>query len=266
MPLDEERKRRRRSFDEHAALYDSVRPSYPDAVFDSIEELGELPAGARLVEIGCGTGQATVPLARRGYRITCVELGAQLAAIARRNLAAFPDVEVVNANFETWEAPRRDFDGIVSFSAFDWLDREIGYGKSATLLRPGGALAIVTNRPVMPDDGDPFLAEVRADYVAVGADLNATQAPRPDEIEDRRAELEASGLFERVAIRRLLWSLTFDAETYTTLISTYSAHRAMPDEVRERLLERIRARIDARPERRVRISYLALVGVGLTQR
>ena len=65
-------------------------------------------------------------------------------------------------------------------------------------------------------------------------------------------------------MRRLLWSLDFDAGGYTALISTYSAHRAMDDDVRERLFERIRARIDARPERRVEISYLALIGVGRT--
>jgi hypothetical protein len=93
------------------------------------------------------------------------------------------------------------------------------------------------------------------------ANLNATQAPHPDEIEDRRPELEATGLFASVAARRLLWSLDFDATAYTALISTYSAHRAMDDDVRERLLERNRARIDARSQRRIRISYLALVGV-----
>ena len=171
-------------------------------------------------------------------------------------------MDVVNASFEAWEAPHHDFDAVTSFSAFDWLDPEVGYRKSASLLRAGGTLAIVTSRPVLPDDGDPFLAEVREDYEAVGADLNATQAPHPDEIEDRRAELEATGLFASVAVRRQLWSLDFDAKAYTALVSTYSAHRAIDADVRERLFGRIRARIDARPERRVRISYLALLGVG----
>ena len=93
------------------------------------------------------------------------------------------------------------------------------------------------------------------------ANLNATQAPHPDETEDRRAALEATGLFAAVAARRLLWSLDLDATAYTALISTYSAHRAMDDDVRERLFERIRARIDPGPQRRIRVSYLALVGV-----
>jgi hypothetical protein len=42
--------------------------------------------GAKVLEIGCGTAQATVPLARRGYHVLCVELGDNLATIARGKL------------------------------------------------------------------------------------------------------------------------------------------------------------------------------------
>ena len=49
--------------------------------------------------MGCATGKATRPLARRGYRITCVELGTELAAVARQNLTGL-EVEVVQAAFE----------------------------------------------------------------------------------------------------------------------------------------------------------------------
>src|SRR5438067_496409 len=80
--------------------------------------LAQLPAKARVVEIGCGTGQATLPLAERGYAITCVELGEQLAAVAQRKLAGFPEVKVVTANFEAWQPDRAEFDAIVAFTAF----------------------------------------------------------------------------------------------------------------------------------------------------
>jgi hypothetical protein len=46
-----------------------------------------------------------MPLAKRGLAITAVELGAELAAVARRRLAAFPAVDVVTAPFEAWEPP-----------------------------------------------------------------------------------------------------------------------------------------------------------------
>ncbi|MBA3794479.1 MAG: methyltransferase domain-containing protein, partial [Rubrobacter sp.] len=79
-----ERDRLRSTFDGAAPLYDEVRPGYPEALFDDVASLSVIPSRGRILEIGCGTGQATVPLARRGYEILCVELGENLAAVARR--------------------------------------------------------------------------------------------------------------------------------------------------------------------------------------
>jgi len=99
--------------------------------------LAQLPTAARLLEIGCGTGIATVPLAEREFRFVCVELGEGLAAVARRKLGSFPAVEVVTAAFETWEPAEANFDAVVSFTAFHWIEPDIRYEKSARLLRPG---------------------------------------------------------------------------------------------------------------------------------
>src|SRR5919107_280790 len=97
------RNRLRSTFDGAALLYDEVRPGYPEDLFDDVVALSRIPSGGRILEIGCGTGQATVPLARRGYRILCVELGENLAAVARRNLAAYPQAEVRVGPFEGWQ-------------------------------------------------------------------------------------------------------------------------------------------------------------------
>src|SRR5688572_7761630 len=86
----EDAARLRVTFDEDAERYDRARPGYPSAVFDDLVELAGIGPGCRVLEIGCGTGQATVPLAERGCDIVAVELGAELAAIATRNLARFP--------------------------------------------------------------------------------------------------------------------------------------------------------------------------------
>jgi 16S rRNA A1518/A1519 N6-dimethyltransferase RsmA/KsgA/DIM1 with predicted DNA glycosylase/AP lyase activity len=84
-----ERNRLRATFDGAALLYDEVRPGYPEELFDDVVSLSGIPAGGRILEVGCGTGQATVPFARRGYRILCVELGENLAAVARKNLTGY---------------------------------------------------------------------------------------------------------------------------------------------------------------------------------
>ncbi|HZC29448.1 MAG TPA: class I SAM-dependent methyltransferase, partial [Gaiellaceae bacterium] len=131
----------RATFDEDAERYDRARPGYPAELFDDLAALAGLRPGDRVLEIGPGTGQATVPLARRGYRIVAVELGTGLAAVARRNLAAFPDVEVVNAAFEDWPLPAEPFDAVVAATAFHWIDPDVRLARTAQTLRPGGALA-----------------------------------------------------------------------------------------------------------------------------
>jgi len=102
--MADDREELRQTFEAAAALYQRARPDYPPALFDDLIELASLRRGDRLLEIGCATGKATLPLAAHGFRITCVELGRELVDAARGNLAAFPDVTVVHAAFESWDA------------------------------------------------------------------------------------------------------------------------------------------------------------------
>ncbi|MDQ4126690.1 MAG: class I SAM-dependent methyltransferase, partial [Actinomycetota bacterium] len=140
--MSDKRLELRTSFDGAAMLYDEVRPGYPEALFDDVVSLSGIPSGGRILEIGCGTGQATVPLARRGYPIMCVELGENLAAVARRNLAAYPRVEVQTGDFEEWPLEAGTFDLAVSATAFHWLDPTVAYRKVARALKTGGAIAL----------------------------------------------------------------------------------------------------------------------------
>src|SRR3954471_24531341 len=86
------------TFDQDAEAYDRSRPVTPDDVFDEALRLASLDPGSIVVEIGPGTGQATRQLAARGLQVVAVELGPQLAERARRNLAAFPHVDIVTAS------------------------------------------------------------------------------------------------------------------------------------------------------------------------
>ncbi len=107
---DPRRRGLRGGFDTAAGDYERTRPVCPPRLFDGLMDFAGLDAGSRVIEIGCGTGQATVPLAQRGLAVTAIELGAELAAIARRRLAGFPAAEVVTCSFEDWQpqgAPAR---------------------------------------------------------------------------------------------------------------------------------------------------------------
>ncbi|MGB4804145.1 MAG: SAM-dependent methyltransferase, partial [Anaerolineae bacterium] len=71
---------RRIIFEEVADLYNETRTRYLDALIEDIIRLAALPADGRILEIGCGPGNATVSFARRGYRLLAIELGERLAA------------------------------------------------------------------------------------------------------------------------------------------------------------------------------------------
>ena len=251
-----DRRRLRATFEEVPELYDRARPLYPRELFDDLVSFGRLEPGSRVLEIGCGTGQATIPLAERGLEVVCVELGAGLAAVARRRLAGFPRVEVVHAVFEAWEAEEASFDAVVAFTAFHWLDPEAKYAKPARLLRPGGTLAVAETDHVQVEGGDPFWPEVQADYDAVVPSEENRPPPRPEEVGDLRAELEETGLFGEVEVRRYLADVTYSAEEYIAVLDTYSPNRAMEPAKRERLFGLIRRRIEARPGGHVTKTYL----------
>src|SRR5260370_41485242 len=94
-----EREALRRTFESVAARYHRARPDYPEALYDSLISLAALQPGDRLLEVGGGTGKATLPLARRGDRITVVGLGAELAGQGRGSLAPVRGVVVVDREF-----------------------------------------------------------------------------------------------------------------------------------------------------------------------
>jgi SAM-dependent methyltransferase len=256
-----EREQLRSTFEEVPELYDRARPTYPHELFDDLEALAGLGEGARLLEIGCGTGQATLPLASRGYSILCVELGTELAAFARRKLAPFPAVEIVNANFETWEPDRGEFDAIVAFTAFHWVDSDVRYERAARLLRDGGSLAIGGTLHVQRAGGDAFWADVQEDYDAVVPSPDNRPPPFSEEVESLRAEIEANGRFEYVAWRTYLWDQPYTADEYIALLDTYSGHRSLEEAQRQELYNRIRRRIGARPDGRVTKTYLTMLNV-----
>jgi SAM-dependent methyltransferase len=253
--------RLRTTFEEVPELYDRARPTYPEELLDDLAELARLPERARIVEIGPGTGKATVALAARGYRVTAVELGAGLADVARRNLEAYPDAEVVTADFETWRPAEAGFDAVVAFTAFHWLAPEARYARPAALLRRGGALAVVTTQHVVPAGADPFFAEAQEDYEAVEPGSSKDAPGLPELVDDLGAEMEASGLFRVVGVRRYLEDVVYDAQGYVDVLATYSGNRAMAPERRDELFRRLRRRIERRPGGTIRKTYLRILNV-----
>jgi 2-polyprenyl-3-methyl-5-hydroxy-6-metoxy-1,4-benzoquinol methylase len=71
-----------------------------------------------VLEVGCGTGQATRSLAALGCSVTAIEPGVGMAALARQWLSTFRNVEVETSTFEEWDDRGRRFDVLVAASAW----------------------------------------------------------------------------------------------------------------------------------------------------
>jgi SAM-dependent methyltransferase len=261
--VTDHRARLRTTFDAAADLYQQARPEYPAALYDALIATAGLTPGDRLLEVGCATGKATLPLARRGFRITCVEIGPALVVAARRGLAGFPDVDVVESAFETWDSPAaKPFDLVFAATAWHWLDPATRYQRAWELLRPRGHLAFWSATHVFPDGGDAFFADLQEVYEEIGEGVpDGAVYLRPDELPDDREEIERSGRFEDVVVRHFDWELVYSAEEYLRLLDTFSGHIAMEDWQRRRLYSEIRRRLGQRPDGRLRRHWGAVLHV-----
>jgi SAM-dependent methyltransferase len=247
--------RLRRTFNEDAERYDRARPRYPAQMFDDLAAAA-VPAGARVLEIGCGTGQATVALAERGYRIVAVELGAAMATVARRNLARFDSVEVVTAAFEDWPLPDEPFDVVFSATAFHWVDPAVRVSKSADALRPGGVLATVATEHIA-GGSEAFFASVQDCYERFDpATPPGLRLQSASDIPEDDRELASSGRFGSAWFHRYEWELSYSTAEYLDLLLTYSGHRALPAAQRSGLLNCIAGLIDGNHGGRVVKRYL----------
>jgi SAM-dependent methyltransferase len=238
--------RRRESFDAVANDYNLYRSPYPQQVVDAVIALSDLHNASRVLEIGCGTGQLSVPLAQHGIELLAIELGPQLAALARRNLERFPNARVMAGSFEAWPLPSQKFDAVVSASAFHWLDPDLRWSKSAEALHAGGFLTILHVHHVQGGTSG-FFADTQPYYQkwGLGADLSF-QPPTPENVPILYPELAHVPAFRSVERRHFEIPRNHSTAAYIGWLSTDSLVNSLNDESRRGFLQDIARLIESR--------------------
>jgi SAM-dependent methyltransferase len=239
----------RETFNRIADQYDRMRPGYPAAVFDEIARIAALDPDAsmpgpetRLLEVGCGTGHATIEFARRGLAIDCIELGENMAEIARARLASFPRVTITVTDFDRFTTSTR-YRLIYAATAYHWLNPQTRVPNLAALLEPAGWLAVWRNHHV-------HTAGASSDFHAAAQQVYAREAPAlaakfcgllaPDRIpQPEKDEWLASGLFTTIQAHTYLWSRDYTAEQYVQMLNTHSDHQLLPEPTRARLFAQL---------------------------
>ena len=241
--------------------------AYPDELFADLVAITGMDSQSSVLEVGCGTGQATRSLAALGYSVTAVELGAGMAAVARQRLAAFGNVEVENSTFEEWDDGGRRFDVLVAASAWHWVNPSVGWRKAHDVLHPGGWMTLLGN-VVVRRPGEPEVYAETADLHERFSPGNPGWGDPPLEDEVRTTDegwglVEDPGsLFGPTIVRWYPAVQWFDGDGFADLLRSTSLYRGLATEVREPLLgaiaERIRTQMGDQAARR----YLAVLRAG----
>lgn len=255
-------------FNDVAGVYDRVRPTYPDEMFADLVAITGLTQHSSILEVGCGTGQATRSLAALGCSVTALEPGEALAALARDRVREYPNVEVQTTRFEDWDHRDRRFDVLVAAASWHWIDPRIGWRRAHQVLRPGGWLAVLGNVvvrrpgelevyaetadlherycPGNPDWGDPPLEDaVRTTTVGWGP---------PNE--------DREGWFGPTIVRWYPMVQWLDGENFADLLRSTSLYQKLDATAREPLLDAIAERIRTKLDDRVPRRYLGVLRAG----
>lgn len=243
---------RKRSFDKVVQAYDRRRPRYVPELFDAISQFARLTPDSRLLEVGCGTGQATEPFLNRGCSVTAVELGKNMAAYVKEKFRNFPNFHVFNQPFEEFAGEEGGYDLLYSATAFHWIAPETGYPKALRLLKPGGTLALFWTRPTLAPN-QPLTREINALYAGKYARyFPPDEAKKPESrgrlFEKIQREIECFG-FTELSFQLFHGTRVMTGREYAELLDTYSDHRTLEEPVKREFYHAVQSAIESHGDR-----------------
>ncbi|MEV6507138.1 class I SAM-dependent methyltransferase [Streptomyces sp. NPDC051642] len=205
---------RAHSFNAAAAQYAENRPSYPPALFDAIEELAGHPlTGARVADVGAGTGIATALLHARGAEVVAIEPGDGMAAQFRRTL---PDVPIVRGNGNALPLTDHSVDFLTYAQAWHWTDPARSVPEALRVLRPGGALTLWWNTHALDI---PWIAE-QSERIRIHFGIDRVVEQNGSGV--RSALADPTGRLD-FAHRKVRWSRRIPIDTHLANIGSHSA-------------------------------------------
>ncbi|MFD1517350.1 class I SAM-dependent methyltransferase [Pseudonocardia yunnanensis] len=205
-------------FDALAETYQRARPPYPEVLWDRLRGLEVLRPGVRVIELGAGTGEATMRLLQDGADVVAVEPGRALAARLQRRC---PSAQVVVARAEDAAMGDAQFDLAVAATSVHWLDLGVVIPKLHRAVVRDGHLAVWRTAFGDPRTTTPFRDRIDA-IVARRVDEPVRPGPGELDTEDWARLLSSSGDFAVVHVEEFRWNIDLDADQVHGLFRTFS--------------------------------------------
>ena len=239
---------RRGVFGEAVDAYEAARPGYPSELVNDVLAYARL-GNAPVLEVGAGTGKASIAFADRALDLTCIEPDERMAAALTRVCAPYPRTAVVVSGFEQWRPPAGRFGLLFSAQAWHWVDPASRWTLAFDALRPGGTIALFWNQFGVRDTAvGTALTEAHARHDAaelapetLGTAELAAADPAPawpltDLLDDDR--------YVDAETRRYRAQHSFTRDRYLDLLASISAYRMLPDSRRKPLFAEVAQALD----------------------
>jgi len=225
------------TFDQIADMYRVARPDYPEALIEDVVSFADLKPDDKILEVGCGTGQATKGFAKWGFPILATDPGPDMLRGARESLASFRNVEFLETTFEAWRGNQEAFRLIVAAQSWHWVSPEVRFAKAATALSADGSLAVFGSVPVgLPT---PLLAQFKEIYLRHTGRWGPTPEAWYLPNGPFKRWFDESKVFKSVEHKSYPWTWLHTTSSYTSFLRTRSDHRMLDSSKREKLLSDI---------------------------
>ncbi len=226
-------------FGQSPEAYERYRPVYPPDLFDAVLEYAGVKAGRRALEIGAGTGQATLPFLQAGCRVDALEPAPGLACILAEKNKRFSGFNLLPFTFEEISESGSLYDLIFSASAFHWLPKQEAYAKCLRLLKPDGTLALFWNATYPSDPRGQLFQEILSAYRRWAPEIKLKAQEDPVRYMRKRNALLRYGFAQAVnhVFRR---EKELSTESYLGWLGTSSHHLSLSEPVRSCLETQLR--------------------------
>jgi SAM-dependent methyltransferase len=215
----------------------------PDLIERITGDRSTRPGLVEVLDVGCGTGIAARQFQGAGCVVLGIDPDERMAAYAREH-----GLEVEVSTFEAWEPAGRRFDVVTAAQSWHWVDPAIGVPKTASLLRPGGRIAIFGHVFEPPASVANATAEAYS-RVVPDSPFNA-QGRRPLQLyqagyASTAESIGSSGVFEDIEQWSFNWTRLYTREEWLALMSTTGGLTQLPPEQKTAILHAAGAAIDA---------------------